>query len=189
MSGITNWRIVSTQSTAGYLGGGLVAGGGQFNFELSDGIRNSYSASYRGIGTGLGAGLRGVPSGRVISFIMDYYMPLIRTMINAVGSQDVYLSNLYSVQNETIDWPNLNDNLYIFSLGGEIGAGLSGSLFIWEDYTRRAGVSSLTARLGEMTPTLTPRVTAMALGVGFGVGLVGVSGTVTMCTCSRFSPA
>ena len=174
MAGLTDWRLTSTQSTAVYVGPGVVGGGGRFNFELTDGRGSNYSASYNGIGGGAGAGLRGIPAGRIISFIMDFFMPTVRSMINAVGSQDLYLSNLYS----------------IVALGGEIGAGLSGSLLIWSDTTNIRNthhISSQTARLGEMTPTTEVRINAIALAIGFGVGLVGISGTATMCSCRRFT--
>jgi hypothetical protein len=190
MAGLTDWRLTSTQSTAVYVGPGVVGGGGRFNFELTDGRGSNYSASYNGIGGGAGAGLRGIPAGRIISFIMDFYMPTVRSMINAVGSQDLYLSNLYSIGAEPLNWTNLNDYLTIFALGGEIGAGLSGSLLIWSDTTNIRNthhISSQTARLGEMTPTTEVRINAIALAIGFGVGLVDISGTATMCSCRRFT--
>ena len=184
----SNWKLVSTQSTSGYFGGAAVVGGGKFVFSLSDGRGTNYEAIYTGAGAGLGIGLD-VDTGRsrIGPAILDYYLPAVRALINSVASQDLYLSGLYRLTPTELNPANLNRTLFIISLGGEIGAGFSGSLLAWEDITETFEISPQMARLGEMTPTRRPRTTALAVAVGLGVGLVGASGTVTVCACNRFA--
>jgi hypothetical protein len=186
----SDWRLISTQSTALSVGvvAPIVVGAGFYNFGLTNGHGTNYNASYRGAGGGAGVGLR-VPASRIASFLMDYYMPTVRSLINSVGSQDVYLSNLYKLIPSELTANNLNKRLSIYSVGAEIGLNGSGSIFLWEDDQQYEGIHPQTARLGDFTPTTRPRFTAIALGVGIGVGLVGASATGTLCFCDSFAPA
>lgn len=183
MAGITDWSILSTQSTAGYVGAGAVAGGGQFNFDLTDGQDNNYSASYRGFGGGMGAGLE-LPSGAIISGIMDFYMPAIRGLLNSVASQDIYCSNLFATGSGELSWTHLNDTLYIVAIGAECGASIGANLLIWVDYYDTYTVSS---RTGARYATRRNSVQALAVTCGWGIGVYGVAGTFTVCGCNRFA--
>ena len=124
---------------------------------------------------------------------MDYFAPSIRAVINsAVGtSQDLYLSNLYSLIPSELNQNHLSERLWITALGGEIGAGLSGALFAWQAVHQHSPITpsvSLT-RFGRMPQTRRPEITALAVAVGVGVGLVGASATETVCICNSFTRA
>ena len=185
MAGLTDWRVMSTQSTAAYIGGGAVGGGGRFNFEIGDGHGSNFSGTYNGLGGGIGLGLE-VPGGAIVRGIMDVYMPTIRGLLNSVASQDLYCSNLFSVIPTDLDWTMFNDRLFIVAIGAELGGSIGGNLLIWQ---RFYNIYNISARTGARYASEEGQVVALAVTAGWGVGLYGASGTFTICSCSRFSPA
>ena len=180
MPGLLNsgWDLVGFGSQAATVDVGFAVGGGRFELDIKDPRGSQRKLAYGGISVGGGLGVHSEGAGR---FALNIILPMLRVAVNSLDlpsrqSRLFLLESFTTPPPLTWDGDFMHKSILIYSIGGGMGFGLSGSLILF--FPNRGAAVAGTPLAGM---TALSSVRAVAFSGGMQMGQLGADVIASPC--------